>query len=64
MSLEVMEVVVKCRVPRDEAEDYVIRLRSGEKLVHVPDGLACKDAFDCYESKDPELTVIRAGFGR
>jgi hypothetical protein len=59
-----MEVVVKCRVARDEVEDTVIRLRSGERLVRVPDGLNCKDAFDCYESADPAVAVLRVGYGR
>ncbi len=62
MSLEVIEVVVKCRVPRDEVEDYVIKLRRGEQRLPVPDGLSCKDALDSYETMDPETAIIRAGY--
>jgi hypothetical protein len=62
MSLEVIEVVVKCRVPRDEVEDYVIKLRCGEERLPVPEGLKCKDAFDSYETMDPETAIIRAGY--
>jgi hypothetical protein len=56
-------MVVKCRVPRDEVEDYVIRLRSGENLVETPQGLICKDAFDLSEYSDTQTAVIQAGFG-
>ncbi len=62
MSVQVVEMVVKCRVPREEVEEYVIRLRSGEKLVKVPEGFSCKDAFDSYEANDPDTAIIRAGF--
>jgi hypothetical protein len=60
--IQVIEVTVKCRVPRDELEDYVIRLRRGDRLLPVPEGLRCKDAFDCFETTDPEMAVIRAGY--
>ena len=63
MSIQVVEMVVKCRVPRDEVEDYVIRLRSGENLVETPQGLICKDAFDLSEYSDTQTAVIQAGFG-
>ncbi len=63
MGLEIVEVTVKCRVPQDEAEDYIIRLRRGEEKIPLPPGLTCKDAFSCFEpSSDPETTIIRAGY--
>ena len=64
MTVQVVELVVKCRVPRDEAEDFVIRLRNGERLVEVPAEMRCKDAFESYETSDPETAIVRAGFGR
>ncbi len=64
MSIQVVEMVVKCRVPRDEVEEYVHRLRAGERIIPVPDGLKCKDAFDLYDFEDPQIGVIRAGYGR
>lgn len=64
MSLEIVEMTVKCRVPRDEAEDYIIRLRRGEERPPIVAGLTCKDAFDCFEMTDPNTTVIRAGYSR
>jgi hypothetical protein len=60
--VQVIEVTVKCRVPRDELEDYVIRLRRGDPLLPVPKGLTCKDAFDSYETTDPETAILRAGY--
>jgi hypothetical protein len=63
-SVEVLEMQVKLRVPRQEIEDYVIRLRSGEPIIRVPDGLSCKDAFDSYETSDPDIAILRAGFRR
>jgi hypothetical protein len=63
-SLEVVEVVVKCRVPRDESEEVVMRLRKGERLVGVPEGLSCKDAFDLCDYSASDSTIIRAGFAR
>ncbi len=62
MSLEIVEVTVKCRVPSDEAEEYIIKLRRGEERLPVPSGLVCQDAFDCHETSDPGATVIRAGY--
>jgi hypothetical protein len=64
MSIQIVELVVKCRVPRDEVDEYVCRLRAGERLIPVPDELKCKDAFDLYDFEDPQIGVIRAGFGR
>ena len=55
-------MTVKCRVPQDEAEDYIIKLRRGDERLPVPAGLVCRDAFDCYETTDPNTTVIRAGY--
>jgi hypothetical protein len=60
--IEIVEVVVKCRVPRDEVEEHVIRMRRGEEQLPVPAGLRCRDAFDCHETEDPELATIRAGY--
>lgn len=60
--VEILEMVVKCRVPRDEAEEYVIKLRRGEERLPVPAGMTCKDAFDSFETNDPEIAVIRAGY--
>jgi hypothetical protein len=62
MSIEIVEMTFKCRVPQDEAEDYIIKLRRGDEKLPVPAGLVCKDAFDCYETTDPNVTVIRAGY--
>jgi hypothetical protein len=64
MSLEVIEMVVNCRVPREESEEYVIRLRSGERLVHVPVEFHCHDAFDIQDQTDPATTIIRSRFAR
>jgi hypothetical protein len=61
-SMEIIEVTVKCRVPANEAEDHIIRLRSGEERLPVPLGLVCRDAFDCHETTDPAAIVIRAGY--
>lgn len=63
-TVEVLEMQIKLRVPRDEMEDYVIRLRSGESIIRVPEGLSCKDVFDSYETSDPNIAILRAGFGR
>ena len=30
MSMEIVEVTVKCRVPHDEVEDHIIKLRRGK----------------------------------
>jgi hypothetical protein len=62
MSLQILEMTVKCRVPRDEAEDYIIRLRRGEEKLPVPPGLVCKDVFDALETFDPSSTILRAGY--
>jgi hypothetical protein len=63
-NLEVVEVVVKCRVPRDESEETVLRLRKGERLAGIPEGFSCKDAFDLCDYSSLETTIIRAGFAR
>jgi hypothetical protein len=62
VSMEIVEMTVKCRVPSDEAEEYIIRLRRGEERLPVPAGLTCRDAFDCHETTDPDAIVIRAGY--
>jgi hypothetical protein len=64
MAIQVIEVALKCRVPRSEAEDYVIRLRRGEEQLPLPEtlGLKCKDAFDTNETMDPETAVLRVGY--
>jgi hypothetical protein len=62
MTVEIVEMTVKCRVPQDEAEDYIIKLRRGEERLPVPAALVCRDAFDCLDSTIPETTVIRAGY--
>ena len=62
MSVQIVEMTVKCRVPRDEAEAYIIGLRRGDEKLPVPAGLVCKDAFDALETFDPETTIIRAGY--
>jgi hypothetical protein len=62
MSIEIVEMTIKCRVPQDEAEDYIIKLRRGEERLPVAAGLVCRDAFDCFETTDPDTTVIRAGY--
>ena len=60
---QVIEITVKCRVPCEEAEDHIIKLRRGEeRLPVVPEGLTCRDAFDCHETADPNVAVIRAGY--
>lgn len=63
MNLQVIEMVVKCCVPRDEADEYIYRLRNGEPLVGVPEGLACRDAFEAGAAEDPTAVIIRAGYG-
>ena len=45
MSIEIVEMTIKCRVPQDEAEDYIIKLRRGDERLPVPAGLMCQDAF-------------------
>jgi hypothetical protein len=64
MSIEVIELAMKCRVPRSEAEDHIIRLRRGEEQLPLAEslGLKCKDAFDTYETMDPETAVLRVGY--
>jgi len=64
MSVQVIEMVVKCRVPREDTEEYVLKFRDGEKVVPVPEGLSCKDAFALYDNNDVETAIVRAGFGR
>ena len=60
--VEIVEMTVKCRVPQDETEEYIIKLRRGEERLPVPAGLTCTDAFDCFETSDPDATLIRAGY--
>jgi hypothetical protein len=62
MSIEIVEMTVKCRVPQDEAEDYIIKLRRGDERLPVPSGMSCRDAFECFEATDPDVTLIRAGY--
>ena len=64
MNVQIVEMTVKCRVPQEDAEDYIIRLRHGEERLPVPAGFVCKDAFDAMEMSEPELTTIRAGYRR
>ncbi len=64
MNVQIVEMTVKCRVPQEDAEDYIIRLRRGEERLPVPAGFVCKDAFDAMEMSEPELTTIRAGYRR
>ena len=53
MSIEIVEMTVKCRVPQDEAEDYIIKLRRGEERLPVPLGLVCKDALSVMKLPIP-----------
>jgi hypothetical protein len=62
VNVQIVEMTVKCRVPQEDAEDYIIRLRRGEEKLPVPAGLVCKDAFDAMETSDPDTTTIRAGY--
>jgi len=63
MSMEIVEMTVKCRVPLDEAEEYIIKLRRGEEKLPVPPGMTCRDAFcDCQEGTTADTTLIRAGY--
>ena len=48
--------------PRDEMEEYIIKLRRGEERLPVPAGLTCTDAFDSFETSDPDAALIRAGY--
>lgn len=63
-AVEVLEFVVKCQVPRDEVEEYVCKLRQGNRLINVPSGFTCRDAFDCGEDPSLETAVIRASYRR
>ncbi len=63
-NFQIVEMTVKLQVPRDEMEDYIIRLRQGERIVDVPEGFTCKDAFDSYETSDANVAILRAGFSR
>ena len=62
MNLQVIEVVVKCRVPTEEVEDHIIKLRRGDEILPVPGGLICRDAFECCEQAEAETTVVHAGY--
>jgi hypothetical protein len=60
--VEIVEVTVKCRVPLDEAEEHILKLRRGEERLPVPAGLTCRDVFECQEYSDTQMAVIRAGY--
>jgi hypothetical protein len=60
--MEIVEVTIKCRVPSDEVEEHIIKLRRGEERLPVPPGMICRDVFECREATDPDGTVIRAGY--
>ncbi len=62
MNMEIVEVIVKCRVPASEAEEDMIKLRRGEERLPVPVGLVCRDVFDCSDETSPEAAVIRAAY--
>ena len=62
MSMEIVEVTLKCRVPLDDVEEHVLRLRRGEERLPVPAGMICRDAFECYEPPDQGDVFIRAGY--
>ena len=62
MSVQIVEVTVKCRVPLEEAEEHILKLRRGEERLPAPEGLTCRDAFECQESMDAETAIIRAGY--
>jgi hypothetical protein len=63
MSMVIVEMTVKCRVPYDEVEDHIIGLRRGEERLPVPPGLTCKDAFVCSDASETDTVIIRAGYG-
>jgi hypothetical protein len=63
MNMHVIEMVVKCCVPVEEADDYIYRFRTGEPIVGVPEGFACTDAFEAGAAEDPRQVIIRAGYG-
>jgi hypothetical protein len=63
MSMVIVEMTLKCRVPCDEVEDHIIRLRCGEERLPVPAGFVCKDAFVCSETSDSDTVIVRAGYG-
>jgi hypothetical protein len=62
MNMEIVEVTVKCRVPLDEVEEHILKLRRGEERLPVPAGLTCRDAFECYEYSNSDSAIIRAGY--
>ena len=62
MCIEILEVKVKCRVPYDEVEDHILKLRRGEERLPVPAELSCKDAWESRETPDQESTIIYAGY--
>jgi hypothetical protein len=62
MSVQIIEVTVKCRVPLEEAEEHILKLRRGEERLPVPAGLVCQDAFECQEYPDDATVIIRAGY--
>lgn len=63
-AVEVLELVVKCQVPREEVDEYVCKLRHGDRLVSVPNDFTCRDAFDCGEDPSEATAVIRACYKR
>jgi hypothetical protein len=62
MCIEIVEVKVKCRVPNDELEEHIYKLRRGEIRLPIPAEFICKDAWACTESVDQESTIIYAGY--
>lgn len=62
MCIEILEMKVKCRVPHDEVEEHILKLRLGEERLPVPADLSCKDAWACSEPLDQETTIIYAGY--
>jgi hypothetical protein len=62
MSMEIVEVTIKCRVPVDDVEEHILKLRRGEERLPAPPGMVCRDAFECYDYFDPTSAMIRAGY--
>jgi hypothetical protein len=62
MSMKIVEVTIKCRVPLDDVEEHILKLRRGEERLPAPVGMICRDAFECYDEMEPASTIIRAGY--
>lgn len=62
--MEVMEVVVKYRVPRDELDEVILKLRNGARALPVARGFTCLDAFESGSPSDPSNAEIRALYKR